>query len=86
MHSAKGNRYKAFSESPEGKLIREMLIKMVNSGSYNTVSSYSTRNPDGVTFIEKQMRYMCQYPTMNRMQYISNLKMKTKMSGVRKKF
>lgn len=71
-------RLKAFSESEQGILIRQELIKMAKSKDYNTVSSYSLSDPNGLSFVEKQMKYMSQYPNMNYQQYLSNLKVMTK--------
>ena len=71
-------RLKAFSESEQGMLIRQELVKMAKSKEYNTVSSYSLVDPNGLSFVEKQMKYMSQYPNMNHQQYLSNLKVMTK--------
>ncbi len=73
-------RFKAFSESEQGHMIRKELVKMAMSKDYNTVATYSVDDPGGLGFVDRQMRYMSQYPTMNHMQYISNLKIKTKRS------
>ncbi len=73
-------RVKAFLETEQGALVYEELLKMAESKNYHTVSGYSVSDPDGVSFVDKQMKYMSQYPTMNHLQYVSNLKMKTKLS------
>lgn len=71
-------RAKAFSESAQGILIRKELVKMAKSKDYNTVTMYSVVDPNGQSFVEKQMRYMSQFPTINHAQYVANLKVMTK--------
>jgi hypothetical protein len=73
-------RTKSFYESQKGIALREELIRMTESESYNTNSTYSTLDPNGITFVEKHMKYMSLYPAMNCEQYVSNLKLKTKCS------
>jgi hypothetical protein len=73
-------RLKAFSESEQGIRIRKELVSMARSKEYNTSTSYSTFDPKGLGFVEKQMKYMSQYPNMNHAQYVSNLKIMTKRS------
>jgi len=73
-------RIKSFSDSERGTLLREELVKMTQSKDYNTLTSYSTVDPNGLTFVEKHMKYMSQYPTMNHEQYVSNLKLMSKRS------
>ena len=73
-------RMKTFSASDAGQLVREELVAMTKSSSYNTATSYSSTDPSGLTFVDKQMKYMSQYPTMNYHQYVSNLKMKTRVA------
>jgi len=71
-------RIKLFSESEQGIVLREELVKMTQCEDYNTRTRYSTVDPNGESFVEKHMKYMSQYPTMNHQQYISNLKLMTK--------
>lgn len=73
-------RIKSFSESERGVLLREELMKMTQSEDYNTLTSYSTVDPNGMSFVEKHMKYMSQYPSLNCEQYISNLKLMSKSS------
>jgi hypothetical protein len=74
-------RVKAFSESAQGVLLRAELLKMAKSDEYNTVSTYSVTDTNGLSFVEKHMKYMSQYPTMNHLQYVSNLKVMTKQTS-----
>ena len=73
-------RLKTFLKSEEGDIVRKELIKMATSEDYNTATTYSVDDPTGLSFVDRQMRYMSQYPAMNYAQYISNLKIKTKRS------
>lgn len=52
---------------------------MTQSDEYNTQTTYSTSNENGLTFVDKHMKYMSLYPTLNRQQYVQNLKLMTKI-------
>lgn len=56
---------------------------MTLSGSYNTRTMYSASEKDGLSFVDKHMRYMSLYPKLNYKQYVLNLKLMTKV-GVSK--
>ncbi len=71
-------RTKAFSESERGITLRNTLLEMVENKLYNTATSYSTTDANGLSFVEKHMKYMSQYPNLNCEQYISNLKLMSK--------
>lgn len=73
-------RLKAFLESEHGSVVRKELIKMATSKDYNTAATYSVDDPTGLSFVDRQMKYMSQYPAMDHIQYVSNLKIKTKRS------
>lgn len=73
-------RLKAFLGSEHGGIVRKELVKMAISKDYHTASTYSVGDPQGLSFVDRQMRYMSQYPTMNHIQYVANLKIKTKRS------
>jgi hypothetical protein len=60
--------------------LRVQLIEMTHDEKYNTNTTYSTSDKDGLTFVEKHMRYMSLYPNLNFEQYMSNLRLKTKIS------
>ncbi|AHB42544.1 hypothetical protein RAAC3_TM7C00001G0702 [Candidatus Saccharibacteria bacterium RAAC3_TM7_1] len=51
---------------------------MVKSQQYNTRTMYSAQDVNGLGFVEKHMRYMSQFPNLDCLQYVSNLKMMTK--------
>jgi hypothetical protein len=72
-------RTKQFFVSEKGVLLRDELVKMTKSKQYNTKSMYSTTDKTGRTFVDKHMIYMSQYPTLNHQQYISNLRVMTRI-------
>lgn len=71
-------RTSTFFKSDEGVQLRDELTKMTQSDEYNTRTMYSPSDKDGVTFIDKHMKYMSLYPNMNCQQYVKNLKLMTK--------
>lgn len=71
-------RAKSFFESDHGKQLREQLIVMAKDEAYNTRTMYSTQDANGLSFVEKHMKYMSQYPNLNCDQYVLNLKLMTK--------
>jgi hypothetical protein len=73
-------RTKAFTESEAGKLAHEELMKMAQSKQYTTRTMYSTQDTNGMSFVDKHMKYMSQFPNLNCQQYVSNLKLMTKHS------
>jgi hypothetical protein len=70
---------KTFFESSEGIWLRSELIAMVASTDYNTRSTYTALSNDALLFVDKHMNYMSNYPNLNHRQYLSNLKLKTKL-------
>jgi hypothetical protein len=71
-------RTKAFTESEAGKLAHDELTKMTKSKQYSTRTMYSTSDTNGMSFVDKHMKYMSQFPSLNYVQYVSNLKLMTK--------
>ena len=75
-----------FYESEIGLEIEQILKEMTEDEKYNTTSSYSaniTDYPDHlIPFTEKHMRYLNTHPTIDPQQYISNLRLVTKLSRV----
>jgi hypothetical protein len=70
---------RTFLDSEKAKLLRDELTTMVKSKDYNTQALYSPAEGDGNQFVEKHMTYMSEYLGMDHWQYISNLKLKTKI-------
>jgi hypothetical protein len=73
-------RTKSFFESEVGKLARQALVEMTQNERYNTRTTFSVHDTNGMTFVDKHMKYMSQFPNMNTVQYVSNLKLMTKRS------
>lgn len=71
-----------FLRSELAKTLRKELQEMVDNPSYNTHTRYSVLSPDGSHFVERHMEYMSGYLQMDHMQYVSNLKLMTKVKGV----
>jgi hypothetical protein len=72
-----------FFETEEGQKIQQSLIEMALSSEYNTTSSYSPNTkefPDNIApFVGRHLDYLKNHPTINPQQYISNLKLMTKV-------
>jgi hypothetical protein len=69
----------AFLKSEKASELRKMLVEMTKDPMYNTRLQGLLDYPDDVRFIEKHMNYMSGFPRMDHMQYISNLKLMTKI-------
>lgn len=68
-----------FFQSEEGIELRRELTGMAESKDYNTRTMYSTSEKDGMSFVDKHMKYMSLYPNLNCQQYVQNLKLMTKI-------
>jgi hypothetical protein len=72
-----------FFESEEGAEVKRVLGLMASDSSYNTASRYSANSdlyPDNVmTFVDKHMHYLSAHPSTNPQQYISNLRLMTRV-------
>jgi hypothetical protein len=66
-----------------GMAFRDQLIEMVKSGDYYTDSTFSAnleQYPDSlIPFVDKHVRYMQLHPTTNPDQYLSNLRLMTRI-------
>lgn len=73
----------AFLSSTTGAEIRELLIAMTESTSYNTKATYSTDStlyPDNlIPFVDKHMNYLSKHPATDPAQYLANLRLMTKV-------
>lgn len=77
---AKTQRAQAFLESEEGVAAYGELCRLVEDENYNTASSFSPSATDGnLLFIDKHMNYLCGHLSVNTTQYLSNLKLITKV-------
>lgn len=77
MTNAESKR--AFIESTEGIELRKQLESMVKSPHYNTRVYSLVNDTDGSKFVDKHMNYMSTHRNMNAAQYLSNVKLMTKI-------
>ena len=72
-----------FDDSQEGILARNELTAMAVSDNYTTKSSYAANTllyPNNVmSFVDKHMSYLRDHSTVDPRQYVSNLKLMTKI-------
>lgn len=72
-----------FIDSDEGQATRQQLLDMVADDAYMTDSSYSANGalyPDNlIPFVDKHMEYLRSHPTTNPQQYLSNLRLVTRL-------
>ena len=81
MATLSGRRQFLTSEAAES--LREDLQAMVDDPQYNTQLrySYAATMPDGSGFVVKHIEYMSNHLQMDHKQYISNLKLMTKLTN-----
>jgi hypothetical protein len=72
-----------FFNSEDGVLTLQVLEAMAVDSSYNTEPSYSANTmlyPNNlIPFVDKHMIYLRDHPRINPQQYISNLRLMTKI-------
>ncbi len=77
---ARTGRAQAFLDSEAGQAIYDELIAMVNDEGYNTTSTFSPGAENGsLLFVDKHMNYLCSHLDVNANQYLSNLRLITKV-------
>lgn len=69
----------AFLKSDKAAILRRELEQMVASPLYNTKVISILEDPSNSLFIQKHMNYMSGFPKMDHVQYVSNLKLMTKV-------
>jgi len=71
------------NNTEESVAIEQTLRDMVESATYHTESSYSAdgdKYPEGIIpFIDKHMKYLRSHPTTDPQQYLSNLRLMTRV-------
>jgi hypothetical protein len=72
-------RQQDFLDSAAGMAAKSDLKVMAESPDYNTQSQFSSRMVDGMPFVDRHMQYLCDHPNLNPQQYISNLRLMTKI-------
>jgi hypothetical protein len=76
---AKSLSAQRFLESPEAIRVRTSLEALANDPNYNTKSMYSPAAGGQVPFVDKHMDYLSQHLSVNVEQYLSNLRLMTKI-------
>ena len=72
-------RQKEFFGSSDAVLARAQLKLMDKNPRYNTCLLYFSSKEEGLSFVNKHMLYLSTHPTISVQQYISNLKLKSKI-------
>lgn len=73
-------RAKDFLTSVEGVAALADLVEMEKDKGYKTVSTYSPASENGhLSFIDKHMNYLSSHAGVNAAQYVSNLRLITKI-------
>ena len=73
-------RAQDFLKSEAGIQAYTELLRMIGDDSYNTASSFSPSAEDGtLSFIDKHMSYLCSHLSVDASQYLSNLRLITKV-------
>ena len=72
-----------FFESEEGQEVERTLISMALDKAYNTEASYSanieTYPNHQIPFVDKHMNYLRAHPATDPTQYLSNLRLMTRI-------
>ena len=77
---AKTQRAQEFLRSEAGRVVYDELVKMVEDENYNTASTFSPSAENGnLLFIDKHLSYLCAHLDVNCAQYLSNLRLITKV-------
>jgi hypothetical protein len=61
------------------KTVSAELEAMVDNPVYKTDSSYTPSSEDRISFVNKHLRYLSTHQKLNYQQYLSNLKLMTKI-------
>ena len=72
-----------FFNSDEGNEIKSILIRMASDSAYHTEATYSADKdtyPDNLKpFVNFHMDYLSAHPATDRMQYLANLRLRTRL-------
>lgn len=68
-----------FLDSDAAHEIRAELIRMEADSAYNTQPMYSASMVDAKSFVAKHMDYLCERPKLDPHQYLSNLRLMTRI-------
>lgn len=68
-----------FLTSEIGVSVRKELRRMMVSDDFNTSATYSPSSPKALTFVDKHMKYLSLHTNLDPEQYLSNLKLMTRI-------
>jgi hypothetical protein len=72
-----------FYESEEGIAVKKALRLMASDNTYTTESSYNANSQlfpgHDMSFVDKHMRYLSMHGNVNPRQYLSNLRLMTRV-------
>jgi len=68
-----------YLETDVAKNIHKELKAMAASPNYITEPSYSPTSSEPVSFVDKHIKYLSTHQKLNHEQYLSNLKLMTKV-------
>jgi hypothetical protein len=69
-----------YLQSENARMALDELQMMEESAQYKTESSYSPTSKEPVSFVDKHVKYLSTHQRLDYRQYISNLKLMTKIS------
>jgi len=69
-----------FLASEDATQVRQQLEDMMTSKAFNTKSMYSPLHETDQLFVDKHMKYLSLHTNINPQQYLSNLKLMTRIS------
>ncbi len=70
-----------FLASDEAISIRQALEEMMTSKKFNTQSTYTPSEEEVQTFVDKHMKYLSLHTNTSPQSYISNLKLRTRITS-----
>ncbi len=72
-----------FYASAEAQAIKAVLVHMDGDAAFNTPASYSADSAsyanNSIPFVDKHMRYLQAHPNLDMQQYISNLRLMSRI-------
>ncbi|MEO6513914.1 MAG: hypothetical protein ABIR37_04490 [Candidatus Saccharimonadales bacterium] len=70
-----------FLASEDAVTAREQLESMLKDPKYHTASFYTPTLDENMSFVDKHLMYLSEHPKLNFVEYLSNLRLKTKFRG-----
>jgi hypothetical protein len=67
-----------FLASEDAAFVRQQLEAMTVNPAYHTASFYTPTSDENMSFVDKHLMYLSEHPKLNPLEYMSNLRLKTK--------